>query len=259
MEKNRYSVPSLERALDILDLIAVNKDPLRFEEILKKSGMHRSTGFRVLSTLEYKGYIEKIDSSKNTKWRLGKRMLKIGIDHLINMDIRIESKPTMQWLADKSNEMVQLGILFNGQVMYIDQIKQAKPLTIYSEPGSLLPINISASGMVLASNLTEQQVIAIINEHKFKKNTVNTITDQEEYLKLLHTVRAQQFAVDNEMYATGIRCIAAPIYNYSGENVAAIGISGHVSSITDDNMQHLIQLVKEASQQISLRLGYSLN
>lgn len=254
-KQQKYTVPSLERALNVLDVLAIHNEPIRFEDILKKTDIPRSTAFRVLMTLEEKGYIEKIEQNQNQKWRLGKRILKIGIDYVTNLDLRLEARHTMQWLADTTDELVQLGILFKGHVMYIDQIKRVKPITMYSEPGTLLPINISASGMVLASNLSEQQLQQIMKDYNFNKNTKNTISDKEEYIQLLKQVRKQNYAVDDEMYASGIRCVAAPIFNYAGDNIAAIGISGHTSTITDEKLNFFIENVKEAAKRISQRLG----
>jgi DNA-binding IclR family transcriptional regulator len=253
---NKNSIPAVERAMDIMALLASHDEPISFEDLLKITGLPRSSVFRLLSTLEKTGFVEKTDKDGATKWKIGKLLIKIGLDELTKMDLRTEALPVMKWLSDEADEYVQLGVLFKGKVMYIEHIKRLKKLSMYAELGSLLHVNISAAGMVLTSHLSPTLIDKILQEDTLPQNTAKTITSPHRFKSYLATVQEQGYAVDDEMYAIGIRCIAAPVYDYAGNNVAAVGISGLAVNITEANVKEKAALVMEAAQRISKRLGY---
>lgn len=255
-KENKNTIPAVERTVEIIELLSGHEGPMRFEDILKMTNLPRSTVFRILSTLERNAYVEKIEHDDGIKWRIGRALFKLGLNELAKLDIRTEAYPIMKALSDQTNEYVQLGQLFRGMVIYIEHIKRLNQLSMYTELGSLLHINLSASGMVLASHLSDVMIDQIIQEHGLPRNTDKTITDPEEMKAYLRKVREQGYAIDDEMYAKGIRCIAAPIYDYSGKNVAAVGITGFASNISGPAMDRKIRQVIEAAEQISAKLGY---
>lgn len=256
VKENKNSIPAIERAMDILEMLASFSGPMGFEQILSITKLPRSTAFRILATLEKNAFVEKTEQNNTVKWRIGRGLFKIGLDELAKLDIRSEAQPIMRWLSDITDEYVQLGILFKGKVMYIEHIKRLKQLSMYAELGSLLHVNLSASGMVLTSHLSPKLIDQLISDNGLPENTDLTISSPQEFKTYLHKVREQGYAVDDEMYARGIRCIAAPIYDYSGKNLAAIGISGFVGNLSGEMLDKKIAHVIDAAKQISSKLGY---
>lgn len=259
IKDNKNSIPAIERTMEILELLSDVEEHsgIGFEDILKITGLPRSTAFRILSTLEGKSFVEKSDSEKSIRWKIGKGLIRIGLKEISKMNIRSEAIPVMKWLSDETDEYVQLGVIYQGKVMYIEHIKRLKQLSMYAELGSLLHVNLSAAGMVLVSNLSSTLIDQIISENGLPQNTENTITSPEEFKNELNKVKKNGFAIDDQMYAIGIRCIAAPIYDYSGKAVAAIGISGFVNNISGEEFERKKNAVIEAGYKISERLGYS--
>ncbi|WP_462410439.1 IclR family transcriptional regulator [Neobacillus sp. Marseille-QA0830] len=258
IKENKNSIPAVERTLEILELLSDYEDPsgIGFEEILTMTNLPRSTAFRILSTLERKAFVEKTTQEKSIKWKIGIGLMRIGLEQVSKMNIRSEAMPVMKWLSDETDEYVQLGVLFQGKVMYIEHIKRLKQLSMYAELGSLLHANLSAAGMVLLSDLSPTLIDQIISENGLPKSTEKTITSPEEFKNKLNEVRMNGYAIDDEMFAVGIRCIAAPIYDHSGKAIAAIGISGFASHISGIGLERKKNLVIEAGYRISERLGF---
>jgi len=256
---NKNTIPAIERAMEILELLSESGEEqlgIGFEEILKVTGLPRSTVFRILSTLENKAFVEKTTQEKSIRWKIGKGIMRIGLQKISKMDIRSEAMPIMKWLSDGTDEYVQLGVLVQGKVMYVEHVKRLKKLSIYAELGSLLHVNLSAAGMVLTSDLSSTLIDQIITDNGLPQNTENTITTSEKFKAELNSVKSNGFAIDDEMYAIGIRCIAAPIYDYSGKVVAAIGISALANDVSGKELENKKNAVIDAGYKVSEILGF---
>lgn len=168
----------------------------------------------------------------------------------------MEVRDILEELAERTDEFVQLGVLYQGKVMYIDHVKRPRPLAMYAELGSQLPINISAAGMVLAAALKEKELNRLLSEQTFPKNTPKTPTDPKELRKMLRKMVRQGFAIDDQQYAIGIRCIAAPILDHNGEVIAVNNVTGSLSTITDERIPALVEQVKAVAEEASKRRGY---
>lgn len=250
-------IVSLERGINLLELISKEKS-ITFDEIVSKSKIPRSSVFRLLSSLESLGYLERKKINDVDCWNLGLRILTIANRKISQMDIRTEIHDILENLAKAVDEFVQLGVLYEGKVTYIDMVKRSKPLIFYADIGSRIPINVSAAGLVLAASLEDDELEKLVNKQSFTKNTLNTIVDPIKLIDYIKKVAEDGFAVDDQMYAIGIRCIAAPIFNYLGQVIAAINITGSVSTITDERIEFFLEKLKVAAKKASLKMGYKL-
>ncbi|GAI74234.1 unnamed protein product, partial [marine sediment metagenome] len=163
---------------------------------------------------------------------------------------------SLEKLAKRTGETVQLCIFDKGKALYIDAIKKSESLIAYAEIGSEFNINLVAPGMVLAADLEEKELDNLLKRKKFTKKTKYTINDPDELKKKIKEVAKKGYAYDNQQFAIGIRCVAAPIYDYNGKVACALNITGHVSTMTDDRIDDLAKEVKTAAKKASKRLGY---
>lgn len=248
-------ITPIARGIKVLELLS-EKGPLYLDQISECTGIPRTSVFRILNTLEYLGYVEKEQIKNAEYWNLGLKILSLSNSKLLRMDVKIKIRDILENLAVEVDEFVQLGVLYKKKVMYIDQIKRQKPLTMYAEVGTQLPINVSAAGMVLASGLDEKQLVKLLNEEKFEKNTEKTIVEPEEIKEVIEFVKKNGYVVDDQQYAIGIRCIAAPVFDHTGNIMAAINITGTLSSITDEKISILVENVKSSAREASKRMGY---
>lgn len=249
-------VSSVHRAINILELLS-QKGPLTLEDVSKFTLIPRTSVFKLLKTLEKKGYVQRSQSKYGSYlWNLGLSILTLAGSRINQLDIRFEVRDILEDLAEVTNEFVQLAVLYEDEILFLDVIKRQKPLATYAGVGSRLPINVCAAGLVLATYCGERHLKRILRK-KLPKNTPKTVTSPSELRKLLKEVVKKGFSIDDEYYAIGHRCIGAPIFDYSGKVVAAINISGSISSITGEKIPMLIKQVVNHAAKASEKLGYS--
>jgi DNA-binding IclR family transcriptional regulator len=164
----------------------------------------------------------------------------------------------MKELSEKTGQTTQLGILRGYGVIYIEQVLPMKPVNIVAGLRTLMPVNVSASGKVLVAFLPNEEQDAFLQNAELPPQTLQSITDIRMFKQELIKVKENGYAMDNEEYARGIACLAAPIMDHSGNVKAAIGITGHITAYTDKgNFLRLSQDVVSAAVKISESIGYN--
>lgn len=247
---------ALERGLDILEYLITRDKPSSLEEISSQLNIPRTSCFRILKSLENKRYIQLAKTKeREQRWELTYKLSIFADIVEERQSLRTIARPIMEELADDVHFFVQLGILVNDKVMYIDDVKLQKVLRVYAAKFSLLEIHACAAGLVLASYLPEERIIDII-EHGLVKKTEKTITDEEDFKKMLTEVREKQYAIDDEYYARGIKCVAAPIFNHRAECLAAVGVTGHSEEFASKKLTDIISRVKKSAADISKKLEF---
>ncbi|MGB9839381.1 IclR family transcriptional regulator [Thermovenabulum sp.] len=247
-------VQSLERAFKILEILSEEKEGLGVTEISRITSLHKSTVHRFLRDLEILNYVEK--DEKTDKYKLGIKILQLAGRFLDHMDIRDQAKDSIKELADITGETVHLVIYNKKEAVYIDKIDSKKTIRMHSQIGKTIPMHASAVGKAILSHLSEEEKEKII-KRGLPAFTPNTLVDPERLREELEEVRRRGFAFDNEENEEGIRCIAAPIFDYTGSVVAAVSISGPKFSITQDRIEELSKLVKNCAERISEKLGFT--
>jgi DNA-binding IclR family transcriptional regulator len=243
---------SLDKSLQIIELLNQHPRGLSIAEISKLLGFPPSTIHHILSTLKGYDYVAQHPGTK--KYSLGFRFLAISTIILNSMDVRNVAYPHLRSLHRNSGEAVHLSILRNGQVTYIDKIQADTGLSLATYIGFSTDPHAAAGGKVLLSDLSPDEVKAIYQTRPLKQYGKNTITNMGQLLQELVTVREQGYAFDNEEYYEGVRCVAAPV-KAGKKFVAAISITGSVFSMTMERIQgELIDLVKGTAQTISTEL-----
>jgi DNA-binding IclR family transcriptional regulator len=258
MEKdvNLEVVPAVQRALDIFEYLGNQNKPMTLKEISIYLQIPSVSTFRIVKYLCSRGYLKE-DSNVQGRYSLGFQLLHLA--HLMSKcfdlsNIGIES---MRKLAEESGQTAQLAVLQENGVMYINQILPQKPVNIIAALRTVLSVNISASGKVLVAYLEAKEQEEFLKKIELERRTPNSIFEKEQFYKELQAVREKGFGFDNEEYARGIGCLAAPIFDYTGKNVAAVGITGQISDYQDEtNLKYLKRLVLATAQEISASMGY---
>ena len=251
-QKPEQLVQSIDRAFDILEVLVENSDGLGVTEISQKLNIHKSTVYRLLSTLQYRGYVKK---DNNDKYKIGLKLFEVGSKVIDNIDLRSEVNPYLREIMRISEETVHLGILDDNQVVYIDKVESQNTIRMYSKIGRRNHASSTSLGKVLLAYSDKEVVEQVINEEGLKKLTENTITEENEFYKHLSQIKQQGYAIDDEEQEYGIRCIAGPIFNHKGDIIAAFSISGPVMRMTHEKVDSLKEVVKEYSNKISKALG----
>jgi DNA-binding IclR family transcriptional regulator len=247
-------INSLTRGLIMLEAI-LEKGTIGITEASTYLGVNKSSAYRILSTLEAKGYVKQ--DPVTLKYKLDIIYIKYAESVLEDLKIRDIAKPYLVELCNKTRETAHLCTLFQNKALFIEQEKSSEIISVNTHIGLSEDVHCSAVGKVLVAFLPDDKRDNIISSMVMKPYTRRTITNPDALRFELKKVLENGFAIDDEEMSSGVRCIAAPIMNHKGEVIAAIGISGTVYRIRVDNLQEYISTVVEVASKISQSLGYS--
>lgn len=251
----KYPIKVLNKALSILEVLLQQGSAMNMTEISERLEIYPSTIHRILDNLKYWGYIEQDPHTQ--KYQLGLKALELGMAKLQQIDLIREAAPYLKELVNKCNETVHLGVLEEGEVLYLAKEESSQIIRMRSYVGRRVPLHCTALGKVLLAYLSAEERKKILGEKVLPRLTENTITDKRELEKELGKVREQGFALDREENEKDVRCVAAPIRNYQGEVIAAISISSPIFRIDKNAQNDLKKVLIETSKKISKRLGYN--
>jgi len=255
-EKQDYTVQSVVHALDILEAFKGNiKEDLGVTELSEKLDLHKNNVFRLLATLETRGYIEQDKLTGN--YRLGIRTFEMGQVFLSQTGLLKQARPVLDSLVKACNETVYVSVLRCDKVVYLDIAETTQSVRVASRVGSLLPAYCTAVGKAQLAYLSEEELDKIFSQPRLQGFTENTITDREKLIAHLKEVAIKGYALDIEEYEEEVMCIGVPIMDYTGRAVAGICISGPGCRMTKKRMEsELLPLIKAAATDISRRLGH---
>ena len=255
-EKSNYIIQSVAHALDVLEEFRGDAIELGVTELSKKLKLHKNNIFRLLATLEARGYIEQNKSTEN--YRLGLKSLELGQTFIRQMGLLRQARPTLEELAARANETSYLAIMRSQDVIYLDVVEANQTVRVASRVGLRLPPFCTAVGKVLIASDSEEELRKKLPQD-LERRTSKTITDPRVMIEHLKKVHKQGYALDDEEYEDGVRCIAAPVRDYTGNVVAAISISGPAMRMTDKKIvEELVQAVREGGDEVSRRLGFNV-
>ncbi len=255
-EKSEYMIQAVSHALDLLEQFhGEDVDELGVTELSKRLKLHKNNVFRLLATLEFRGYIEQNKATEN--YRLGLKSLELGQTFIKKMGLLHQAKPVLENLVERCNETSYVAIFKDGYIVYLDVVETHLTVRVVSRVGSRLPAHCTAAGKVHLAFMSEEEVHSVLPSKELRGYTPHSITDRETLKKELQKVAEQGYAMDNEELDLGVRCVAAPIRDYTRRIVGALSISGPSTRFTDERLeQELIPLVVSATEELSTRLGF---
>lgn len=245
-------VQSIERALDIIEVLADYQDGIGVTELAGKLGLNKSTVHRILATLASRGYVNKTDKGL---YRLGINLIEVVSCYINNLELQTEARPYVAQTTAELGLTCHLGVLDGDQVVYIEKMDVFSNVRMYSQIG--VRVRSYSLGKCLLSNYSATQVRQIMKDCSFIKFTEKTVGSIDELLADLELVRRRGWAIDDEESERGHRCIGAPIYDYRGDIIAALSASGPVSLLTEDRIESVAEYVKKQALEISRSMGYT--
>lgn len=248
------TIASVSRALNIIDLFNHNTTELGITEISHLLGLHKSTVSGLVNTLQASGYLDQNPSTR--KYRLGLKIVERAILALNSLEVSRIARPHMLQLRDWRDETVNLAILDNDEVLYIERELGSKTLGMQSHVGKRERAHSTALGKALLSQLTEVEFGEYLSKYSLNPITPNTITQPEKLRQELEMIRRQGYATDMEENEIGGVCVAAPILDYLGNAIAAISISIPMARLNREETPRLGKKVIETASAISKEMGY---
>ncbi len=249
--KSRYWVPMLGHAMRVLETFYDADLELRLQEVTTRTGITKSSTFRILFTLESLGYLEKNDSTG--KYRLGRRIFEAAGKARATRSVGQLAQPFLRTLNEQFGETVNLGALQNRQVVYVDTIEGSHSFRLSANIGAVAPFHASALGKAILAFLPETEVAAILDTIKFPRLTPQTIGARDELVKALQKVRRRGYAVDDEEIEAQAFCVAAPIRDSSGRASHAVSLAGPTHRMRSQQ-KSIIEEVTKAAAAISAQM-----
>ena len=221
-------------------------------EIANEIGVHKSTAFRLVATLEAHRLVEQTE--ERGKYRLGVGLLRLAGATTARLDLVQEARPVCRQLASDTGETVNIAVLSESSALYLDQVAGSSALQPHNWVGQHIPLHATSNGKVLLSGLSRQQCDAVLS--KLSAYTPMTITTKSKLRAELDQVREQGYALAVDELEVGLTAVAAPIRNVHGDVVASMSVSGPTFRITTDRIDEVVAKLVEAAEEVSHRLGW---
>ena len=246
-------VQSLSRALALLEHLAAAERGISLTDLAKRAHLAPSTTHRLLATLEQQGFA-KLDVERGM-WLVGVRAFAVGNAFLAHRDFLATARPYMRRLMEESGESVNLGILEDGEVVFLAQVECHEMMRMFVQLGGRVPAHASGVGKALLSALPEAAVDSILKQRGLRRFTENTTDGHARLREDLSRARSRGYAYDDEEHAVGLRCVASTLHDEFGDPVAAISLSGPRARITDARVDVLGGLARDTADRITAALG----
>ena len=245
---------AVEKALSIIDLLGTSSEGKRLTEIARDLGLPLSTVHRLLAVLRKTGYVSK--DATSGRYVLGTKLLRLQVQVMGSLTLTRTALPVLRRLANQLEGAANLSILQLGRVLYLESVPSDRSISLYTPPGKTAPAHCTAMGKVLLAHLDQEDLEAALAANPLERFTEQTITCRSALVRELERIRSEGFAIDNQEWVSGVRCVAAPIRNHAGEVIAAVSISAPAAQISGERQCEVVRAVTEASHEISAALGW---
>lgn len=252
LEKDLYTIKSVQRALAILKCFSFEEYELNLVQLSKKLNLHKSTVHRFVKTLESEGFLQK-NTEKET-YMLGMKIFELGRVVHETMDLRNIALPVMRELAHSADRTVFLSVVVNKQKVCIEKVEAGQGLQPSIKVGQVVPLHAGSSGKVLLAYMSEEEVEEILAGQELFAFTPNTVVSKKHLQEQMVEIRKNGYAVGFEEKVMGGAGISAPIIDHHGQVKAAISLTGP-TSIIQSQQDALIPKVVDAARKISAKLG----
>lgn len=251
----RYVIPSLERAFNVLTMLADQHRGLSLADLGRQSGIPKSTLFRILVTLQRHRFVLWNDDQRT--YQLGSRLSELGTSFLEQNDVYHTAARYMKRLADASDETVFLGKIEDGEVLYLRRMESPRSVTVVKKLGQRVPAHCTATGVAVLAFLTEKEVHAILDAHGMRSFNETTITDRTSFLRRLEGVRRRGYAIVDGEYNKELLCVSAPVFDFTGRPVASLTVAMLAGrGVSEERLSAVSEMVCDSAIAFSHDLGY---
>jgi IclR family transcriptional regulator, KDG regulon repressor len=250
----RDTLRTLDRGLRVLEVLGASSSGLTFSEVTARVGLTTGTVHRLLQTLVRRGYVEQDKRAKT--YRLGLRVLELQAATQVTNRIAAQARPELRNLMLRTGRRVHLAIYRGGDhIVYIDRVDNQESIARFVPIGVSGPVYATSLGKAILAFSAPDVIDEYLADSKREALTEKTITEEAALRKEFEEIRSRGYATEMEESSRGTYCIGAPIYDYTGEVVAAVSIAGTRKDIVTDLEERAATVLEEAAK-ISRKFGY---
>ena len=242
------NVQSVDRAMALLEALGEDEDGCRLSDLVARTGLSPSTAYRLLTTLEKRCFVQ-LDPAEGM-WHIGRQAFSVGSAFARQRIFLAPCLPFLRRLRDHTHETANLAIVDgDDEMIVLTQVESTEFVHATVRVGSRAPMALSGMGKAILATYSPPAVAAIINRHNIDAATL---------LADLEAIRRRGYSVDDEEYLTGLRCVAAVVYNTKSEALCAIAVLGLAARFTPERVMDLGALVQNTARELTLALGGKL-
>ena len=254
-DRARGGVQSLGRAFAILEQVARHREGIGLAELSKLVGLHNSTTFHLAKTMVSLGYIRQERETK--RYRVGRPLFALAASALDEIEMVNVATPIMEDLSRETGETSHFAVRMGDAVVVIARTSGPGAFQLTDRVGVVRPAHCTALGKIILAALRPDQLKRFLERVDLTPSTKKSITDPAVLLREIAEIRRSAVAIDDGEFNPEVRCIAVPVYNFTGDVVGALGVSGPVWRMTDQLMQSRAKSVKAAASRLSGEFGAS--
>lgn len=251
--RRTYSSRLLDRSILLLQVLATGPVEKRLSD-LSEAGLHKSTAFRLLEALRRHRMVA-VNESTGT-YRLGLGLFELGMAAVSRLDVGQCAPPFLDALVAETGESASLGLFEDPEVVHILRVESAHPLRLPALAGRRSPAYCTGIGKAILAHLEPERLEKYLSEVTLHARTPRTLTDPEALRQDLRRVRLRGWSLDDEEIFPGLRCVAAPIFDFEGRVVAGMSVAGPTMRIPRDLLPRFAAKVMSAANEVSRRLGH---
>lgn len=250
---------SAARVVDILELLANNEEPLGITEISNSLNIPKSSTFDIVYTLVEKSFLEIADERLRT-FKLGLKIFTIGATFLRKGNLIQIVRPYLERVMQETQDTVFLAVENNADIVYLDKVEPiSEGIKTTATLGATNPMSITGLGRAILSTYSPEKVKKIVGEDPLITKTKYSINNYNDLMKELDFTRKRGYAIDIRESQEEICCVAAPIYDYSNEAIAAISIASLAYKMDETRQKELGNIIVRTALEISAKLGFAGN
>lgn len=246
-------VQALSRALSLMSILARERDGASLTDAARAAGLAVSTTHRLLTTLQQDRFVS--FDKESLRWSIGVQAFTVGTAFLQTRDIARTARPYLRRLMEETGETANLAVEDEGMAVYLAQVECRQTMRAIGRPGSRVFLHSSSLGKALLSVLPEAEAMALVARHGLGVMTRRTIADPEKLRRHLGEVARRGYAVDDEEYAPGLRCVAAVVCDEASRPLGAISISGPTIRVARERVPALGAVVRKLADDLTRELG----
>lgn len=253
-DKTNYIIQSVSHALDVLEQFTGEHDELGVTELSKRLKLHKNNVFRLLATLESRGYIEQNKATEN--YRLGIRCLQIGQTYVTQLGLLRQAHPIIENLAHTARETAFVAVLRKTAVVPLDAVEADRPIRMTPHIGGTLPLHSTAAGKIQLAFIADADLRDTLTE-ELARFTERTIVERQVLLDQLSQVVDRGYSIELGEHLDEVNSVAVPIRDYTRNVVGSLALSGPAYRMGGERIDtELVPLMLKAGQELSNRLGF---
>ena len=254
-DRQRSGVQSLGRAFSILEEVARHREGIGLAELSKLVGLHNSTTFHLAKTMVSLGYMRQERDSK--RYRVGRPLFALAASALDEIEMVNLATPVLEDLSRETGESGHFAVRMGDSVVVIARTSGPGAFQLTDRVGVVRPAHCTALGKIILASLRPDQLKRFLERVELKPSTPKSITEASVLLREIAEIRRSAVAIDDGEFNAEVRCIAVPVYNFTGDVIGALGISGPIWRMSDQVLKSRAKLVQAAAQRLSAEFGAS--